>query len=124
MSARADLPGAARRELGEGCPADAARDRLLLDNGLLDPGRFLAASAPTLMYPRKNIVVAQLKLIDRVIRTHPATQEAALAMAAQAFAHERADVQEAALKLIAGMACPAGTPGLRSAASPGRSPPA
>ena len=81
---------------------------VLLDNGLLDPGRFLAASAPTLMYPRKNIVAAQLKLIDRVIRAHPATEEAALAMAAQAFAHERADVQEAALKLIAEHGVPGG----------------
>jgi hypothetical protein len=81
---------------------------LLLDHGLLDAGRLLAASASTLMYPRKNIVVAQLKLIDRVIRTHPATEERALAMAAQAFAHERADVQEAALNLIAEHGVPGG----------------
>ena len=81
---------------------------LLLDNGLLNPGRFLAASAPTLMYPRKNIVVAQLKLIDRVIRSQPAAAEAALTTVAQAFGHERADVQEAALKLIARHGVPVG----------------
>jgi hypothetical protein len=85
---------------------------VLLDNGLLDPGRFLAASVPTLMYPRKNIVVAQLKLIDKVIRSHPGAAEAALTTAAQAFGHERADVQEAALKLIAEH----GAPGRRARA--------
>ena len=74
---------------------------VLLDNGLLDPRRFMAASAPTLAYPRKNIVITQLKLMDKVVSSHPAETETALVTAAQAFGHERADVQEAALKLIA-----------------------
>jgi hypothetical protein len=81
---------------------------VLLDNGLLDPARFLAASEPALTCPRKNIVVAQLKLIDKVIRVHPAATGQALTTVAQALGHERADVQEAALKLIAKHGIPDG----------------
>jgi Family of unknown function (DUF6493) len=81
---------------------------VLLESGLLDPCRLLAASGPALGFPRKNIVVAQLGLIDKVIRSHPATTETALTTVAHAFGHERADVQEAALKLIAGHGMPDG----------------
>jgi hypothetical protein len=81
---------------------------VLLDHGLLEPSRFLAASAATLMYSRKNIVAAQLKLIDKVIRAHPSAAATALTTVAQAFGHERADVQEAALKLIARHGMPDG----------------
>lgn len=80
----------------------------LLDNGLLDVGRFLAASVPALGHPRKNVVVAQLKLIDKVIRTDPVVAETALTTVAQAFGHERADIQEAALTLIAKHGVPDG----------------
>jgi hypothetical protein len=83
---------------------------VLLDNGLLDAGRFLAASVPALGFPRKNVVVAQLKLIDKVIRARPAAVETGLVTVAQAFAHERADIQEAALKLIAKHGVPKGHP--------------
>jgi uncharacterized protein DUF6493 len=81
---------------------------LLLDADLLDPTWFLAASAPALAFPRKNIVAAQLKLIDKLVRTHPEARDAALTTVAQAFGHERADVQEAALKLIAKHGVPYG----------------
>jgi hypothetical protein len=81
---------------------------VLLDNGLLEPRRFLAASAATLMFPRKNIVTAHFKVIDKVIRAHPSAAATALTTVAQAFGHERADVQEAALKLIARHGVPDG----------------
>ena len=81
---------------------------LLLAEGLLDAPAFLAASVPTLLFPRKNVVTAQLRLIDRVIRAHPEAAAAALVTVAQAFGHERADIQEAALKLITRHGLPGG----------------
>jgi hypothetical protein len=81
---------------------------ILLGHRVLDARRLLAASAPTFMYPRKNVVIAQLRLIEKVIGACPAAAEAALVTVAQAFGHERSDIQEAALKLIARHGVPGG----------------
>jgi hypothetical protein len=109
MSVRAEtylaLPGASSAPAIRLAQQAAA---VLLDNAMLDVGRLLAASAPALAYPRKNVVAAQLKLIDKLTRSYPAAADAALATVAQAFGHERADIQEAALKLIARHGVPDG----------------
>ena len=70
--------------------------------GRLDPEAFLAASGPALLFPQKSVATAQLKLIGKLAagRADRAVKDSALATAAQAFAHQREDVQAAALKLI------------------------
>src|SRR5258708_3712838 len=79
--------------------------------GQLDPEAFLAASGSALLFPQKSVATAQLKLIgklaadraevrDSAIKDRP-VKDRALATVAQAFAHQREDVQAAALKLIA-----------------------
>src|SRR5580693_4455984 len=75
--------------------------RRLLGEGLLGADRLLDASGPALLFPQKSVAIAQLKLIDAVITKMPAAAERAPAVAAVAFGHERQDVQEAALTLIA-----------------------
>jgi hypothetical protein len=75
--------------------------RRLLGAGLLDADRLLDASGPALLFPRKSVAIAQLKLIDAVITKMPTAAGRAAAVAAVAFGHERQDVQEAALALIA-----------------------
>jgi Family of unknown function (DUF6493) len=77
----------------------------LLDAGRLEPAAFLAASGATLLFPQKSVATAQLKLIGKLAAGKsaagtPSVRELALATAAQAFAHQREDVQSAALKLI------------------------
>ncbi|HTR91632.1 MAG TPA: DUF6493 family protein [Trebonia sp.] len=67
--------------------------------GPLAPEAFLAASAPALMFPTKSVATAQLKLVGKLADT--SVRDMALATVAQAFAHQREDVQAAALKLIA-----------------------
>jgi len=77
----------------------------------LDPEAFLAASGPALLFPQKSVATAQLKLIARLATGRAGVRDSAvkdcalndraLATAAQAFAHQREDVQAAALKLIA-----------------------
>jgi hypothetical protein len=52
------------------------------------------------------VATAQLKLVGKVAVTHPAVRARALAAAARAFGHERLDVQQAALKLIARLGVP------------------
>lgn len=79
--------------------------------GWLDPEAFLAASGPALLFPQKSVATAQLKLIGKLAAGRAevrdsavkdcAVKDRALATAAQAFAHQREDVQAAALKLIA-----------------------
>src|SRR5262249_30224764 len=74
--------------------------------GRLDPEAFLAASGPALSFPQKAVATAQLKLIAKLAATRPgvrdsALKDRALATAAQAFTHQREDVQAAALTLIA-----------------------
>ncbi len=83
----------------------------------LDPAAFLAASSPALLFPQKSVATAQLKLVGRLAAVPPgsrggteasALRDRALATAAQAFAHQREDVQAAALKLIASHGLPDG----------------
>jgi hypothetical protein len=72
----------------------------LADAGLLAADQLLDASAPALLFPQKSVAVAQLKLIGRIATRQPEARERAMATAAQAFAHQRDDVQEAALALV------------------------
>jgi hypothetical protein len=80
----------------------------LLAAGLLDATAFLCASLPALVYPQKSVAAAQLKIIGRLAVVQPDIREAALATAAQAFSHQRDDVQAAAVQLIAKHGVPAG----------------
>jgi hypothetical protein len=80
----------------------------LLEAGLLDPEDFLAACGPALLFPGKTVATAQLKLIGKVAAAEPSARGRALAAAAVAFGHQRVDVQEAALKLIARYGLPEG----------------
>jgi hypothetical protein len=79
----------------------------LLDAGLLDATAFLAASPPALIYPQKSVATAQLKIIGKLTARQPLVREAALATAAQAFGHQREDVQAAAVQLIGKYGVPA-----------------
>jgi Family of unknown function (DUF6493) len=72
----------------------------LLNVGLLDPSAFLAASGPALLFPQKSVATAHLRLIGTLAASRPAIRDAALVTAAQAFGHQREDVQAAALKLL------------------------
>ena len=86
-------------------------DAELSGAGRLDPEAFLAASGPALLFPQKSVATAQLKLIGKLATGRAGVRDSAvkdcalndraLATAAQAFAHQREDVQAAALKLIA-----------------------
>jgi hypothetical protein len=80
----------------------------LLDAGRLEAAELLAASAPALLFPQKNIAMAQLKLIDKVAAKGPEAVALATAAAAVAFAHQRQDIQEAALALIRKYGVPSG----------------
>lgn len=82
----------------------------LLDAGRLAPREFLAACGPALLFPQKSVATAQLRLIARIAARQPGIRASALATAAQAFGHQREDVQEAALKLLARHGLP-GLPG-------------
>jgi hypothetical protein len=68
--------------------------------GLLAADQLLEASAPALVFPQKSVAIAQLKLIGKIATKQPGARGRAMATAAQAFAHQRDDVQEAALSLI------------------------
>ncbi len=94
----------------------------LLAAGLLPVADFLAASPPALLFPHKNIAVAQLKLIGKVARD-PSVRGPALAAAAEAFNHERLDVEEAALDLIGKLGVPDGPEGAVVAGHAQRLPP-
>jgi hypothetical protein len=77
----------------------------LMDAGLPEAGRlspdvFLAASGPALLFPLKSVALAQLRLVGKLAAKGSPVRDQALAMAAEAFAHSRDDVQAAALKLI------------------------
>jgi hypothetical protein len=79
----------------------------LLETGLLDASAFLAASPPALAYPQKSVATAQLTIIGKLAARQPAVREVALATAAQAFSHQREDVQAAAIALIGKHGLPA-----------------
>src|SRR5215467_688131 len=72
----------------------------LVSAGRVAAAVVLDASAPALLFPQKSVALAQLKLIGRVAMKDPVADAAAMTAAAQAFAHRREDVQEAALALI------------------------
>ena len=72
----------------------------LTDAGLVAADQLLDASPPALLFPQKSVAVAQLKLIGKIATKQPEACGRAMATAAQAFAHQRDDVQEAALALI------------------------
>jgi hypothetical protein len=82
----------------------------LLEAGLLAPEDLLAASGPALLFPLKSVAAAQLKLIAKVAAAQTPLTDRALASAAVAFGHERLDIQEAALKLIARWGLPEDEP--------------
>jgi len=80
----------------------------LLAAGRLPAEDFLAASGPALLFPQKSVAAAQLKLIGKLAAAQPAVTDRALAAAAEAFGHQRLDIQEAALDLIARVGLPEG----------------
>lgn len=82
----------------------------LLGTGLLAPEDLLAASGPALLFPLKTVAAGQLKLIAKVAAAQTPLTDRALATAAVAFGHQRTDVQEAALALIARWGLPEGEP--------------
>jgi hypothetical protein len=84
--------------------------RKLLEAGRLDVRLLLDGCAPALLFPQKNIALAQLKLIDLVISKVPEEAGAAVAAVTAAFGHQRQDIQEAALALIDRHGIPAGAP--------------
>jgi hypothetical protein len=79
----------------------------LAEAGVVGPDELLAASGPPLAFPQKAVATAQLKLIGKLMAAHPEARDQALVTAAQAFSHQREDVQAAALKLIARHGLPA-----------------
>lgn len=79
----------------------------LLQAGLLDATAFLAASPPALIYLQKSVATAQLKIIGKLAARQLAVRDNALAAAAEAFGHQREDVQAAAVELIAKHGLPA-----------------
>ena len=81
--------------------------RLLAANSL-PLADFLAASPPALLFPQKNIAIAQLKLIGTIATAEPSVRAAALAIVTEAFGHERPDVQASALDLIRKLGVPDG----------------
>ena len=84
----------------------------LLEAGSLAAEDLLASSRPALLFPHKSVATAQLKLVGKVAAGQPPARGRALATAAVAFGHQRLDVQEAALKLIARYGVPEGAEGL------------
>jgi hypothetical protein len=80
----------------------------LLAAGRLPAEDFLAASGPALLFPQKSVASAQLKLIGKLAAAQPPVMDRALAAAAGAFGHQRLDIQEAALDLIARCGLPEG----------------
>jgi hypothetical protein len=72
----------------------------LLAAGLLEPVALLSASAAALTFPQKSVASAQLMLVGRAA-LYPGLRDEALVTAAAALAHQREDIQAAALALIA-----------------------
>ena len=86
--------------------AQRACDRLL-SVGRLPVAELCAASSFPLLFPNKGVATRQVKLLGKVAR-EPSLRALALATAADAFGHERLDVQEAALDLIGKLGVPEG----------------
>jgi hypothetical protein len=87
-----------------------AAARALLTAGKLDPDMLLDVSDPALLHPQKSIAMAQLKLLETVLAQVPGSAARAAATIAVAFGHQRQDVQEAALKVLARRGMPDGAP--------------
>ncbi|MDR2984920.1 MAG: DUF6493 family protein [Nocardiopsaceae bacterium] len=81
---------------------------MLLDADLIAAQSVLQAAAAGLVFPQKSVALAQLKLISKIAARFPASRDAAMVVAAHAFGHQREDVQEAALSLIARYGVPTG----------------
>ena len=60
-----------------------------------------------LLFSQRGVAISQLKLVGKVAR-EPSVRALALATAAEAFGHERVDVQEPALDLIGKLGVPDG----------------
>lgn len=72
----------------------------LLDDASLDIDGFLAASDAVLHRPDKGTVIAQLKLLDRLAKKHPARADEVCAVVRIALEHERADVKERVVAVL------------------------
>ncbi|MFJ8199676.1 DUF6493 family protein [Streptomyces sp. NPDC096152] len=72
---------------------------LALEGGLA-PRRLADMCGAVLFRTEKKLVRAQLVLLGKVLTRDPSAADVLLPAAAQAFAHEDADVQERALKLV------------------------
>nr|BFE72614.1 hypothetical protein GCM10020092_059150 [Actinoplanes digitatis] len=66
----------------------------------LELDTLLPASPPTLLRKEKNVVKAQLALLDRAVRREPERAGEVLETVAEAFAHPALDIQERALTLV------------------------
>lgn len=73
---------------------------LLVRARRVDPQALLDASASPLARPEKKLVLTQLRMLDHLATTDPAMAPAVAGQARLALDHERADVQDAALKVI------------------------
>ena len=69
------------------------------DAAVLEPATVLEVSRLVLARPEKGIVTSQLGWLDKLAKTSPQPDEALLVVA-DAFAHERTDVQERALGVV------------------------
>ena len=67
--------------------------------GAVDPGTVLEVSRLVLARPEKGLVTTQLGWLDKLAKRSAAPDEALLVVA-DAFAHERTDVQERALTIV------------------------
>jgi hypothetical protein len=70
------------------------------ETGVLAPETVLEVSRLVLARPEKGLVTTQLGWLDKLAKQSPAPDEALLVVAG-AFAHERTDVQERALAVVA-----------------------
>jgi len=91
------------------------KQTLLLKHGLLkDPHKVIQASAPLLGARAKKTVVQVLKLFGDLVANSPKVGPEVCLAVTEALAHDKADVQKKALKLIKAHAFP-DDPSLRSA---------
>ncbi|MET8153531.1 DUF6493 family protein [Actinoplanes sp. NPDC049668] len=74
--------------------------RAVGDAGRLELDTLLEASRPTLLRKEKNVVKAQLTLLDRAARREPERAGEVLETVAEAFGHPALDIQERALTLV------------------------
>jgi hypothetical protein len=80
----------------------------LLDAGLIEPEAFLRAVPPALRLSQKSLVTKQVRLVEKFLRANQDFKDRALVAGAEAFKHEREDVQREALKLLRRYGLPEG----------------